>query len=64
MTTEFCNMKKITVWLMKRNLKNAIKKHENETNSIVKSAYANLIKNYKDTIMYLEAEITSDKARS
>lgn len=49
---------------MKRNLKNAIKKHENETNSIVKSAYANLVKNYKDTIMYLEAEITSDKARS
>ena len=49
---------------MKRNLKNAIKKHEKETNSIVKSAYANLVKNYKDTIMYLEAEITSDKARS
>lgn len=49
---------------MKCNLKNAIKKHENEANSIVKSAYANLIKNYKDTIMYLEAEITSDKARS
>lgn len=49
---------------MKRNLKNAVKKNEKETNSIVKSAYANLVKNYKDTIMYLEAEITSDKVRS
>ena len=57
-------MKKLTVWLMKRNLKNAIKKHENETNTIVKSAYANLVKNYEDTIMYLEAEIASNKVRS
>lgn len=48
---------------MKRNLKNAIKKQEKETNSIVKSAYNNLVKNYKDTIMFLEAEITSDAAR-
>lgn len=56
-------MKKLTVWLMKRNLKNAIKKQEKETNSIVKYAYNNLVKNYKDTIMFLEAEITSNDAR-
>ena len=56
-------MKKLIVWLMKRNLKNAAKKHENESNSIVKSAYANMIKNYKNTIMYLEAEITSEKSK-
>jgi len=37
-------------------------KQEKETNSIVKSAYNNLIKNYKDIIMFLEAEITSDNS--
>lgn len=54
-------MKKLTIWLMKYNLKNAIKKQKKENNSIVKSAYNNLIKNYKDTIMFLEAEIDSEK---
>jgi len=53
-------MKKLTLWLMRYNLKNAIKKQEKETNSIVKSAYNNLIKNYKHTIMFLEAQITSE----
>jgi hypothetical protein len=54
-------MKKLTLWLMKYNLKKAIKKQELQDNSIVKSAYNNLIKNYKDTIMFLESEITSNK---
>lgn len=42
---------------MKINLKKAIKKQKNETNTIVISAYNNLIRNYKDTIMFLEAEL-------
>ena len=54
-------MRRIIIILMKRNLKIAIKTEENETNSIIKSAYNNMIKNYKDTIMFLEAEIVSDK---
>ena len=54
-------MRRIIIILMKRNLKIAIKTEENETNSIIKSAYNNMIKNYKDTIMFLEAEIASDK---
>ena len=39
------------------NLRNAIKKQDVETDMIIKSAYNVLIKNYKDTIMFLEAEI-------
>lgn len=45
---------------MKYNLKKAIEKQKKETNSIINSAYNNLIKNYKDTIMFLEAEINSE----
>jgi len=52
-------MKKLTIWLMKYNLKKAIKQQELHDNSIIKSAYNNLIKNYRDTIMYMEAEIKS-----
>jgi hypothetical protein len=53
-------MKKLTLWLMKYNLKQAIKKQELEENTIIKAAYNNLIKNYKDTIMFLDAEIKSE----
>ncbi len=48
-------MKWITILLMKYALKQAIGKQSKEQNYIVKCAYNNLIKNYKDTIMFLEA---------
>lgn len=54
-------MKTITLWLMNRCLKAAIKTQANEPNQIVRAAYNNLIKNYKNTIMFLEAEIESKK---
>jgi hypothetical protein len=49
-------MKWITILLMKHALKKAIKKESKCDNSIIKSAYKNLIKNYKNTIMFLEAD--------
>lgn len=49
-------MRWITIKLMEYSLRLAIKKQEKETNSIFKSAYKNLIKNYEDTIMFLKAE--------
>jgi hypothetical protein len=52
-------MKRITIWLMKYNLNVSIRKQEKQDNLIIKSAYNNLIKNYKDTIMFLEAELKS-----
>jgi hypothetical protein len=53
-------MRKITIWLMKYNLKKTIKKQALVDNTIVKSAYSNMIRNYKDTIMYLEAQNTGE----
>ena len=47
-------MKWLTIQLMKYNLMVAIRKQAKVDNLIVKSAYNNLIKNYKDTIMFLE----------
>jgi len=56
-------MKKITIWLLKRHLKAAKKYRDGLNNAIVKSAYGNLIKNYKDTIMFLESEIASESRK-
>ena len=47
-------MKWLTIQLMKYSLNVVIKKQAKEENSIVKSAYSNVIKNYKHTIMFLE----------
>lgn len=49
-------IKWITIQLMKYWLKRAKKHHSKETNTIVKQSYSNLIRNYKNTIVYLEAQ--------
>ena len=56
-------MKKLTLFLMRYNLKRAKLKQENETNSIIRHAYDYLIKSYESTIMFLEAEIKSNKKK-
>lgn len=47
-------MKWLTIQLMKYNLNVVIKKQAKVDNSIVRGAYNNVIKNYKDTIMFLK----------
>ena len=54
-------MKKLALFLMRYNLKQAKLKQENETNSIIKYAYSYLIESYETTIMFLESEIKSNK---
>ena len=49
-------MKWVTILLMKYALKLALKKNQKEQNSVLKTAYGHMIKNYKNTIMFLEAE--------
>ena len=49
-------MRTITIWLMIFNLERARVKLEKETNSIFRSAYKLMIKNYENTIMYLKEE--------
>ena len=56
-------MKKLALFLMRYNLKRAKLKQENETNSIVRYAYGYLIESYESTIMFLEAEIISNKKK-
>ena len=56
-------MKKLALFLMKYNLKRAKLKQENETNSIVRNAYGYLIESYESTIMFLKAEIKSNKKK-
>ena len=48
-------MKWITIKLMKLQLKLVNKQQTKLDNSIVSQAYGNMIKTYKDAIMYLEA---------
>jgi hypothetical protein len=48
-------MRLIAIWIMKNRLKKAEKDRLKLNNSIVERAYDNMIKNYKNTIMYLEA---------
>ena len=54
-------MKRISIWIMKINLQSAIKKQQKEENEIVKSAYSNCIRTYGDAIMFLEAELESER---
>ena len=49
-------MRKIAIIIMKNRLKKAQKDQEKLNNTIVIQAYNNMIKNYKDTIMFLEAQ--------
>jgi len=56
-------MKIISIWLMKINLATAIKSQRKESCDIVKSAYNNCIKSYRDAIMFLEAEREPNKKR-
>ena len=56
-------MKKISILIMKINLSSAIKKQQKEENEIVKSAYSNCIKAYRDAIMFLEAELAYKRKR-
>ena len=46
----------IAIWIMKNRLKKALKDQLKVDNTIVLQAYGNMIKNYKDTIMFLEAQ--------
>lgn len=48
-------MKWITIKLMKLQLKLVSKELKNEDNVVIANAYKNMIKNYKNTIMYLES---------
>jgi uncharacterized protein YozE (UPF0346 family) len=48
-------MRLIAIWVMRNRLKKAEKDKLKLDNSIVEKAYDNMIKNYKNTIMYLEA---------
>jgi hypothetical protein len=48
-------MRLIAIWVMRNRLKKAEKDKLKLDNSIVEKAYDNIIKNYKNTIMYLEA---------
>jgi hypothetical protein len=52
-------MKKTLNWITLKLMNYQIKKGElritEEQNSIVKSAYENMVKNYKTTVMYLES---------
>lgn len=57
-------MRKLTIWLIKYNLKKAIEMQKTIENDIIVGAYNNMIKNYKDTIMFLEAEIMSTKTKN
>ena len=45
----------IAIWIMKNRLKKAQKDQLNLDNSIVSRAYDDMIKNYKNTLMFLEA---------
>ena len=56
-------MKRITIWLMNYHLNRAKRYRNKLDNSIVIKAYDHAIKNYEDTIMFLNAEIKS-KAHS
>lgn len=49
-------MKRLLIYLLKRRIKRAIKHKQRLTNSIVISAYDNMINNYKHTIIYIESE--------
>lgn len=48
-------MRLIAIWIMKNRLKKAQKAQNKLDNTIVAQAYQNMINNYKDTIMFLEA---------
>jgi len=48
-------MRLIAIWIMKNRLKKAQKEQLKLDNSIVSRAYDDMIKSYKDTIMFLEA---------
>ena len=45
----------IAIWIMKNRLKEAKEAQKRLDNTIVIQAYGNMIKTYKDTIMFLEA---------
>ena len=45
----------IAIWIMKNRLKEAKEAQKKLDNTIVIQAYNNMIKNFKDTIMFLEA---------
>lgn len=49
-------IKRITLLLMKYNLKVAKKRVSKEENTIMKRAFSDLIKSYETTIMFLEAD--------
>ena len=48
-------MRLIAIWIMKNRLKKAQKDQSDINNLYVRRAYNVMIKNYKDTIMFLEA---------
>lgn len=50
-------MKCITLWFMRRVLKNAEKSLEKETHTVIKKARKDLVKSYKTTVMFLEADL-------
>ena len=50
-------MKYITLWFMKRVLKDAEKSLEKEKHTVIKQAKKDLVKSYRTTIMFLEADL-------
>ena len=45
----------LTLKLMQYQLKKAQKQHEEETHSVIKRAKADMVKSYKNTIMFIKA---------
>ena len=45
----------IAIWIMKNRLKEAKEAQKKLDNTIVIQAYDNMIKNFKDTVMFLKA---------
>ena len=50
-------MKRITLWFMRRVLKDAEKSLEKETHTVIRQARKDLVKSYKTTIRFLEADL-------
>ena len=48
-------MRKLSIWLMQYQLKQAMKSAQKETHSIVKKAKYHRVENYKTTILFLES---------
>jgi len=56
-------MKWLTIKLMNLNFRIALNKQSKQENEIVKRAYNDLIKSYKNTIMFLEADLKNNKTK-